>query len=251
MATADYLYATIYTVPKRTRQKSKNSQPHIIALGGSVVAPDGIDLDFISKFGLFIKQAVRKGHRFLLVIGGGALAREYQRAAKSLAHETPQIELDTIGMRATRVNADLLRVALGKNVHPEIVENPERLLHIRDPIAIAAGFMPGYSTDTVAVRIAEEINAPRVIIAGRPAYVYDRDFMRYPNAKPIRSLTWAAYKKLIGKRWRPGMSAPVDPIAAQRASKFGIEVIVVRGNDLLNFGNVISHKPFKGTRITQ
>jgi len=145
----------------------------------------------------------------------------------------------------------LLRVALGKNVHPEIVENPERLLHIRDPIAIAAGFMPGYSTDTVAVRIAEEINAPRVIIAGRPAYVYDRDFMRYPNAKPIRSLTWAAYKKLIGKRWRPGMSAPVDPIAAQRASKFGIEVIVVRGNDLLNFGNVISHKPFKGTRITQ
>lgn len=229
--------------------KKKPERVHIIALGGSVVAPDGIDAGFIKQFSAFVKRELARGRRFIIVIGGGALARQYQRTAKALWSQAPQIELDTIGMRATSVNAELLRVALGRRVHPEIVNTPEKLLHIRDPIAIAAGFMPGYSTDTVAIRIAEELGILRVIIAGRPAYVYDRDFVRFPNAKPIKQLTWEGYRKLIGKRWRPGMSAPVDPVAAQRASRFNIEVIVARGTDLKNLQNVLAGKQFRGTLI--
>src|SRR3989338_1637682 len=99
----------------------KKHPPFIIALGGSVVAPDGIDLEFLEKFRAFLQKFVRRGARFLIVIGGGGLARAYQRNASHLAPQSKSIELDTIGMRATQLNAELVRVALGKNAHPEII----------------------------------------------------------------------------------------------------------------------------------
>lgn len=234
----------IRRMPKRKRH------PFIIALGGSVVAPDGIDLEFLEKFRVFLKTFVRRGYRFLIVIGGGGLARAYQRNAAHLSPQAKPIELDTIGMRATQLNAELVRVALGPaGVHPEIVNSPEKLLHLTEPVAIAAGWMPGYSTDTVGVRIAEEIDAKRVIIAGKPAYVYDRDFMKEPGAKPFRHLSWAQYRKLIAKTWQPGLSAPVDPVAAERAERMSLEVVVVRGTHLENLAKVLRGERFKGTII--
>lgn len=237
---------------KKSRRKRSQRKPkplHIIALGGSIVAPEGVDYTFLQRFRDLTKQFVRRGHRFLIVIGGGGVAREYQRAARILVPQTSTIELDTIGMRATQLNAELARVAFGKGVYPEIITVPEKLLHIRDPIAFAAGWMPGYSTDTVAVRIAEEIGEKRVIIAGRPAFVYDRDFARFPDAKPFTKLTWKEYRKLIEKRWKPGMAAPVDPIAAERAERMGLAVLVIRGTQLPNFERLLSGKTFRGTVI--
>lgn len=238
--------------PRSSQEKKRrrSTMPHIIALGGSVVAPDGIDYVFLKRLRTLLRNLVRKGHRFILVIGGGGIAREYQRAAKTLAEEASPIALDTIGMRATQLNAELVRVILGKHVHPDVITVPEKLLHIRDPIAIAAGWMPGYSTDTVAVRIAEEIGARRIIIAGSPPYVYDRDFVRYRNAKPFRKLSWEEYGKIISGRWQPGMAAPVDPVAAKRAERMGITAIVIRGTQLLNLEALLEGRPFRGTTIS-
>ena len=222
---------------------------HIIALGGSVVAPETIDVRLIKRFRDLLKQQVRHGQRFIVVIGGGGIARIYQRATSSLANKAPEIELDTVGMRATRLNAELVRVAFGTNTHPDVVDSPEKLLHLRDPIAIAAGWMPGYSTDTVAVRIAEEINAKRVIIAGHPAYVYDRDISRYADAKPLKTLTWQEYRRIVPAHWRPGMPAPVDPVAAVRAERMGITALVVRAKNLANLASLLNGRPFRGTVI--
>lgn len=213
------------------------------------MAPDGVDYAFLGKFRGLIKQFVRRGHRFILVVGGGGIAREYQRAVRILAPKASAIDLDTVGMRATQLNAELARAAFGTNTHPEIIAVPEKLLHVRDAIAFAAGWMPGYSTDTVAVRIAEEIGARRVIVAGRPAFVYDRDFARFPNAKPFTRLTWKEYGKLIEKRWKPGMAAPVDPVAAQRAERMDLSVVVIRGSQLSNFERLLAGRSFRGTII--
>ncbi|OHA50035.1 MAG: hypothetical protein A2682_02155 [Candidatus Terrybacteria bacterium RIFCSPHIGHO2_01_FULL_58_15] len=234
---------------QRKRRKTTKREPHIIALGGSVVAPEGIDHLFLKRFRALVRKQVRRGHRFIIVIGGGGIARTYQRAAQELTPAATQINLDTVGMRATQLNAELLRVALGTGTHPEIVNAPEKLLHLRDPIAVAAGWMPGYSTDTVAVRVAEELGAKRIVIAGRPAYVYDRDFVRYPNAKPLKRLSWREYGKIVSGRWKPGMAAPVDPVATRRAERMGLTVIVVRGTQLTNLADLLNGRAFRGTII--
>ena len=225
-------------------------QLHIIALGGSVVAPDDIDLTFLKRFRELILRQVRQSQRFIIVIGGGGIARRYQRAATTLTKGTPDIELDTVGMRATRLNAELVRIAFWPRVHPDIVNAPEKLLHITEPVAVAAGWMPGYSTDTVAVRIAEELQEKRVIIAGYPAYVYDKDIRKYPTARAIKSLTWEEYLNIVPHTWRPGLPAPVDPVAARRAARMGISACVVKAKAIANLRALFKDEPFRGTTIT-
>ena len=232
-----------------TRRAKRKGKLHIVALGGSVVAPDTIDLRFLKQFRSLVQSLVRKGQRFIIVIGGGGIARTYQDAARKVDGKAPDVELDTIGMRATRLNAELVRIAFWPNVHPDIINTPEKLLHIDAPVAIAAGWMPGYSTDTVAVRVAEELGEKQITIAGAPAYVYDRDMKKHPNAKAIKELTWEEYLDIVPAKWRPGMPAPVDPVAARRAARMGICASVVRAKSLKELEALFLNKPFRGTTI--
>ena len=54
-------------------------KPIIISLGGSIVVPDKIDYNFLKKFRALILKHVKKGKRFVLICGGGATARLYQK----------------------------------------------------------------------------------------------------------------------------------------------------------------------------
>ena len=58
---------------------------HIIALGGSIMMPDQIDTDFLIDFKQFLEKFVNRGDRFIIVSGGGRLARNYQEAAHQIA----------------------------------------------------------------------------------------------------------------------------------------------------------------------
>jgi len=227
----------------------RRGELHIIALGGSIVAPDGINLSFLKRFRAFVRAEVRRGHRFIIVTGGGGIARTYQKAARVLDGNPPNVELDAIGTRATRLNAELVRVMFWPNVHPDVVDSPEKLLHITQPIAVAAGWMPGYSTDTVGVRIAEELGEKRVIIAGSPAFVHEKDIRKFPKAAALPALTWPEYLDLIPRRWVPGMPAPVDPVAARRAARMGIGICVISASNLPNMRRLLNGERYRGTNI--
>jgi uridylate kinase len=54
---------------------------------------------------------------------------------------------------------------------------------------------------------------------------------------------------MVGNKWIPRMHAPFDPIASRLAEKRGIEVVVMRGTNLKNFGNFLRGKEFKGSVI--
>lgn len=227
------------------------SLPFIVALGGSAVAPNGINYPLLRRFRQLIQKRVRRGNRFIIVIGGGNIAREYQNAIAKLSPKTKNIERDAVGIRATQLNAELVRVILGTGVHHKIITSPKHLDRIRKPIAVASGWTPGSSTDTVAVDIAKRIGSKSVIVAGKPAYVYERDRAIDPHAKAFKELTWRDYSKLVAKQWVPGLSTPVDPVAAKRAERADIHVTVVSGNDPTNLEKLLNNKPFKGTTIVK
>jgi len=48
----------------------------IISLGGSLLVPEGIDAEFIGNFKKFVVSHIKKGYRFILVTGGGRIARQ-------------------------------------------------------------------------------------------------------------------------------------------------------------------------------
>ena len=62
----------------------------ILSVGGSIIIPKtGFDIDFLKKFRRMILNRVKKGEKFILVIGGGATCRVFKmRQSKSASSVT-------------------------------------------------------------------------------------------------------------------------------------------------------------------
>ena len=229
---------------------TKDRQTVIIALGGSIIVPGQIQIKFLKRFKKFVLRFLKQtGLRFVIVAGGGAVSRNYIRAVSDMARVSNE-DKDWIGIHATRINAHLLRTIFAKDAYPTVLDNPLKPVDAKNyNLFIASGWRPGWSTDYDAVLLAERFKVDRVIIASNIDYVYEKDIARYKNARPIKQMTWTKYRRLIGGEWKPGMKAPVDPVAAGLASKLKMTAIVTRGTNLRNLENILRGKKFKGTII--
>jgi uridylate kinase len=220
----------------------------VVALGGSIVHPDGIDVPFLKKFDRFVRREVRRKRRFILVVGGGKLSRRFQDAASGVHHVADE-DKDWLGIHATRLNAHLVRTIFRDIADPVVLDSREKVKRLRYSVTIASGWRPGWSTDYIAAVLAADFHTREFVVAGKPAYVFDKDNAKHKNAKPFHELSWRAYRKLIPKKWRPGLHAPVDPVAAALAEKRGIAAAIINGRDLKNFANLLRGSEFVGTMI--
>ena len=48
----------------------------VISLGGSIVVPEEIDIKFLTEFKNMIERLIKKGYRFIIICGGGSIARD-------------------------------------------------------------------------------------------------------------------------------------------------------------------------------
>jgi uridylate kinase len=221
----------------------------VVALGGSIIYPDAIDSKFIKEFKKFVEKFTKRGTRFVLILGGGKVARTYQVAA----HEVGQIaneDKDWLGIHATRLNAHLIRTIFRKIAHPVVIDQRGKLKKLTSPVTVGGGWHPGWSTDYVATVLAHDFGAGEVIIAGKPDYVYDKDPHKYKGAVPLPELSWKEYRKLIPSKWVPGSHAPVDPVAARFGQEKKVKAVIINGKDLKNFEALLKGKDFKGTIIS-
>lgn len=219
-------------------------EPIVISLGGSAFVKETIDSTFLEKFSRIIKGLAKKGKIFVYV-GGGRTARAYQEALAKLGSD--EEARDWVGIYATRLNAQLLRLALGNICEEHIIENPNLPIKTKKQVVLAGGWKPGWSTDYDAVLLAENVKAKTVVNLTNVDYVYDKDPRQFPDAKRFEKLSWAEYKKIIGGEWTPGLHTPFDPIAAKEAEKAKLKVIILNGADLANFERYLNGKEFKGT----
>ncbi len=226
-------------------------RPIVISVGGSLlINQDGINYRFLRKLNHFIRKQVKQGRRFFLVAGGGKTARHYRDAGKAVIGGMSDEDLDWLGIHATRLNAHLLRTIFQDISHPRIIENYDRKLHNwKEPIVIGAGWKPGWSTDYDAVILARDYGADLIINLSNIDWVYDKDPNKYDDAKIIKKLTWEEMEKLVGKKWKPGINAPFDPVAAQLAKDLELTVIVANGNNFSNLNKILEGDSFKGTVI--
>lgn len=215
----------------------------VISLGGSLIVPNKIDINFLKKFNALIKKYSKK-NKFIIICGGGKLARDLQNKAKRLRGITSK-DMDWLGIYATRINALSLKKIF--NIKEEIITNPKEKISSKKNILIAAGWKPGFSTDYDAVLLAKSINADMIINMTDVDYVYDKD-PKLKGAKPISQITWKGLRRIVGNKWKPGLNMPFDPIAAKEAERLRLRVIII-GKDLENLKRVLGGKRFKGTVI--
>lgn len=224
----------------------------VVSLGGSIVAPDGVDVDFLKAFTGIVGEFLEKDEkrRFIFVVGGGGPARAWQSAYRKVAPDGGADEqADWIGIMATRLNAQLLKAAMGDWCTQDVVIDPTQVDPFVGRVLVAAGWKPGFSTDYDAVLLAERFSADKVVNLSNIAKVYTADPRTDPKATPIDSISWADFRKIVGDEWSPGKNVPFDPIASRHAAKIGLKVVCAAGKDLDNLRRILSGEPFVGTSI--
>lgn len=230
-------------------ESERSRKLRLIDLGGSAVCPGGIDVEFLKRFREFIKKKIGEGYKFIIVVGGGKICREYQKAAGEAA-DISNKEKDWVGIFATRLNARLLRAIFCDVAHPDLFDARFRMKEFgKYPIIVSSGWEPGWSTDYVAVQIAVDFQIDTAINLGKPDYIYTSDPGKDSGAKPIEKLSWDDYWKMTPSEWTPGLNFPLDPVAAKLAEKENIKIIVAGVKDLDNLEKILEGKEFKGTTV--
>lgn len=225
----------------------------VISVGGSLIVPNGgIDTDFLSKLNNFVREqlAQNQNRQFFLVIGGGSVARHYRDAGRDvIGHELTRDDLDWLGIHATKLNAHLIRTIFRDIAHPYIIKHYEIIRKVSEPVVVAAGWKPGWSTDYDAVLLCEDYNVKTIVNLSNIDRAYDKDPKKFPDAKPIDKISWEDFRKIVGDEWIPGINAPFDPVAAQKAQELDVKVVVLSGEDFENLEKYFRGEEFVGTVI--
>lgn len=224
----------------------------VMSIGGSLIVPNGgIDTVFLKKLNEFIRSqlASHPDRQFFLVIGGGATARHYRDAGQAVIGKLTDEDLDWLGIHATRLNAHLIRTIFRDIAHPAIIEHYDVIRKVEEPVLVASGWKPGWSTDYCASLLCEDYGVKTVVNLSNIKQVYTADPRTNPDAKPIDHISWEDFRKIVGDKWTPGMNAPFDPIASKRSQDLGVKTVVMSGEDFDNIEKYFDGKPFLGTVI--
>lgn len=225
----------------------------VISVGGSLIVPNGgIDTKFLSELNAFIREqlAKNKNRQFFLVAGGGSTSRHYIDAGRRvIGHELTRDDLDWLGIHATKLNAHLVRTIFRDLAHPYIIKHYEIIRKAIEPVVVAAGWKPGWSTDYDAVLLCEDYDIKEIINLSNVNQVYDKDPKQSKDAKPIKKISWENFRKIVGDEWTPGMNTPFDPVASKKAQELGIRVVFMGGHDFQNIRDYFAGKDFLGTVI--
>jgi len=225
----------------------------ILSVGGSLIVPNGgIDVDFLKNFEKYIRKKVAQGCHFFIVTGGGATCRHYRDAAAEVCKDRiTKDDLDWLGVHSTRLNGHLMRTIFRDISYKYLIKHYDMIdkKAVREKVVIGVGWKPGWSTDFDTVLLAQDYNVDMVVNLSNIEAVYDKDPKKFDDAKPLEKIDWDELIGIVGNEWKPGLNAPFDPIAAQKAQEIGLKVIVCNGKNIDNLDNVLEGKKFMGTVI--
>lgn len=201
----------------------------VIRIGGSIVASP-LNPALIGKYADLLKDLKIKGYNVAVVVGGGALAREFIQAAKDLGLD--EKAQDEIAIYVSRVFAQLFLKKLGevgcKDV-PITIEEAVECLN-KGKIAVMGGLKPGMTTDTVAALISDKVNADIMIKATDQEGVYDKDPRKHADAVKLDQLKFEDLPNVLAeKRHKAGIHQILDPEAVKVLKAKRIKVLVLNG----------------------
>ncbi|PSQ24771.1 UMP kinase [Halobacteriales archaeon QS_8_65_32] len=203
----------------------------VLSIGGSVLVPD-LDADRVAAFASVVNGLAADGVTLGVVVGGGAIAREYIGAARSL--RANEIELDGLGIAATRLNARLFITALGGRAIPSPATDYEAAGAAlrRGDVAVMGGVTPGQTTDAVSAAVAEYVGADLLVYATSVPGVFSADPETSADARKFERLSAGDLVDVIADvEMSAGASAPVDLLAAKLIERSGTRTIVLDGTD--------------------
>ena len=183
----------------------------LLKLSGEALMGDqefGISSDVIASYAKQIKEIVDLGVEVSIVIGGGNIFRGISGAAQGVDRVTG----DHMGMLATVINSLALQNSIEKLGVPTRVQTAIEMPKVAEPfikrraqrhlekgrvVIFGAGTgNPYFTTDTAAALRAIEMETNVVIKATKVDGIYDKDPVKYTDAKKYETVT---YNEVLAK----------------------------------------------------
>jgi len=189
-----------------------------------------VNTELISQYVDLLKRLQKLGHKIVLVVGGGTLAREFIQYAKNLGLK--ESEQDEAAISVSRLIAQLFMLKLG---NAGIGTVPTSLGDVKKEaetgrIIVMGGLKPGMTTDTVAAMAAERIKAGLMVKATDQEGVYTSDPRKHKDAKKIDKLSFDDLTRLFDQnKHKAGIHQVIDPEAVKILRKSRTRTIVVSG----------------------
>jgi uridylate kinase len=162
----------------------------------------GIDTDFLNHIADEVSKIVKLKVEIGIVIGGGNIYRGLSASQQGVDRLTG----DTMGMLATIINSLALQNSLEQRgiytrvqsaikmdevAEPLIIRRAVRHLEKKRVVFFSAGTgSPYFTTDTAAALRAIEIKANIILKGTRVNGVYDKDPLKFKNARMFKKLTY-------------------------------------------------------------
>ena len=202
-----------------------------ISLGGSIINPGKIDVEFLRQFrDLVIDHVNKTGDKFVIICGGGKVARDYINGGPKTI---PPGQRDLLGISATWVNAQLIAswfygYTPSKPIQ-EFYDFVNQMSQTQYPVLIGGGFLPSIKTDEDAAICADYFNSPILLNITNVDGVYSADPNKDPNATKFTHLTYQEFIDFIqAEDVGPGASAPFTLIATKIAERSGCRLLIVK-----------------------
>lgn len=177
----------------------------LIKLSGEALAGDqgsGISGEILDKISSEIASLQKTGCEIAIVVGGGNIHRGVAGATSGMDRATS----DYMGMMATVINSLALQDSLERKgvytrvlsaidmqevAEPYIRRRAVRHLEKKRVVIFAAGTgNPYFTTDTTAALRANEIHAEVIMKATKVDGIYDKDPMKFSDAKKFGTLSY-------------------------------------------------------------
>jgi uridylate kinase len=168
----------------------------VLSLGGSLIVPEVMDLDFLRSLREVIKKNTKK-YKFVIVCGGGSVARKYISA---LAEEHKSDYLQSlVGISVTRLNARFMSYFFGFDPEfgiPHDMKHIKNLLKKDDIIFCGAlRYAPNQTSDATACKLAAFLKTDFINLTNVKG-LYDKNPMKYKDAKFIKKQPAKSSQKL-------------------------------------------------------
>ncbi|UCC21029.1 MAG: UMP kinase [Promethearchaeota archaeon] len=213
----------------------------VIKIGGSLLFTENKDLNVekIQNFCQIFKKMNYSGSH-VIVCGGGLIAREYINTVRSF-HGSEAL-CDTFGIDISRINSRLLISSFGDFAYPLVPKSIEELslALLFGKIIVMGGLQPGQSTTSVALEVAEFIQAEELVILTDVKGIFNKDPKKFDNAKLFKTLTYNELQEIFiessgDKQAAAGEYRIFDAVSLQIIKRSKIKIRVMSGKDLKDF----------------
>ncbi len=220
----------------------------VLSLGGSQIIPDDVNYSYLKKFKRVLEKH-KRDYNFVVVCGGGSLARKYIKAIKK--EGLSEFHQSLAGISATRSNARFVSHFFGfDSMHgvPHTVKTVGKYLKKQGIVFCGAlEYKEDQTSDSVAAILAKRFGGEFVNLTNVKG-LYTKDPNKYKNAKFISEISWKDFDEMVQKiKFKPGQHFVLDQNASKVIRKKKIPTHIIK--DLSQLDKYLSWQKFVGTTI--